>query len=204
MIYEFRTYDLKPRAVPEFEETFAKLLPERETFSPLGGIWHTEAGPLNQVIMIWPYDDLNHREEVRAHANWASKWPESTARIIENMNSEIYTPATFMEPLGQKAIGPLYEIRIYAYPPGGIPTTLEAWGKVIEERTKFSPLAGAWYSESGNLNKWVHLLAYESFEQRLKVREDTRLKGVWPPTGTIPPLKQESKLLFPASCSPMQ
>ena len=33
MIYEFRTYDLKPRGVPEFERAFGEKLPERVKFS---------------------------------------------------------------------------------------------------------------------------------------------------------------------------
>ena len=43
MIYEIRTYDLKPRSVPEFERRTAEKLKEgRETYSPLFGFWYTE------------------------------------------------------------------------------------------------------------------------------------------------------------------
>ena len=50
MIYEFRTYDLKPRSVPEFEKrSGAKLKEGRLDYSTLFGFWYTEAGPLNQV-----------------------------------------------------------------------------------------------------------------------------------------------------------
>ena len=34
MIYEVRTYDLKPGAVPQAEEAFAEALPYREKYSP--------------------------------------------------------------------------------------------------------------------------------------------------------------------------
>ena len=33
MIYEVRTYDLKPGAVPQAEEAFAEALPHREKYS---------------------------------------------------------------------------------------------------------------------------------------------------------------------------
>ena len=49
MFYEIRTYDLQPRSVPEWEKRFGEKLPERLEFSPLGGLWHTEVGPPNQV-----------------------------------------------------------------------------------------------------------------------------------------------------------
>jgi len=67
MIYEVRTYTLRPGgAVAEFEARFAKRLPLREKHSKLGAFWHTEFGPLNQVIHVYPYDDLHQRTAVRA------------------------------------------------------------------------------------------------------------------------------------------
>jgi hypothetical protein len=66
MIYEVRTYTLRPGSVAEFEERYAKRLPARDKHSKLGAFWHTEFGPLNQVIHVYPYDDLQHRTRVRA------------------------------------------------------------------------------------------------------------------------------------------
>src|SRR6516165_4025377 len=65
MIYEVRTYTLRPGTVAEFEERYEKRLPLRLKHSPLGGFWHTEFGPLNQVIHVYPYDDLAQRTAVR-------------------------------------------------------------------------------------------------------------------------------------------
>ena len=65
MIYEVRTYTLSPGKVAEFEERFAKRLPTREKHSKLGGFWHTDLGPLNQVIHVWPFEDLQQRQNVR-------------------------------------------------------------------------------------------------------------------------------------------
>ena len=60
MLYEVRTYTLRPGTTTEFEERFAKRLPLREKHSKLGAFWHTEFGPLNQVIHVYAYDDLGH------------------------------------------------------------------------------------------------------------------------------------------------
>src|SRR6516165_7619872 len=49
MIYEVRTYTLRPGTLADFEERYAKRLPLRERHSKLGAFWHTEFGPLNQV-----------------------------------------------------------------------------------------------------------------------------------------------------------
>ncbi len=35
MIYEVRTYDLKPGAIPQAEEVFAEALPHREKYGPI-------------------------------------------------------------------------------------------------------------------------------------------------------------------------
>ena len=65
MIYEVRTYTLRTGAVAEFEDRFAKRKPLREKHSALGAFWHTDFGPLNQVVHVWPYEDLKHRTAVR-------------------------------------------------------------------------------------------------------------------------------------------
>ena len=204
MIYEMRTYDLKPRGVPEFEKNTAALLPGRLAYSKLGGFWQTDVGPLNQVVHIWPYEDMNQRTEVRARAVADGKWPPDNGAVIVNMQSEILLPAPFMTPLGEREIGPVYEMRIYTYPQGGIPKVLDAWGKVIAEREKLSPLAGCWYSDIGDLNKFIHLWAYKSLDERNRIRAESRAGGVWPPQSGVIPVKQENKILTPFSFSPMR
>ena len=203
MIYEIRTYDLRPGSVTEVEKRFAESLPGRLSHSRMAGFWHTEIGPLNQIVHIWPYDDLNHRAEVREKAT-SGQWPPDIAEFVVNMQSEIYVPAAFMTPMGERDIGPLYEMRTYTYAIGAIPRVLEAWGAAIEERVKLSPLAGCWRSELGGLNRFVHLWAYKSLEERGRVRAEALEKGVWPPRAGVSPIKMENKLLFPASFSPMK
>lgn len=47
MIYEMRTYTLKPGSVAQWEANFAVALPSRTKYSELAGLWHTEIGPLH-------------------------------------------------------------------------------------------------------------------------------------------------------------
>ncbi len=205
MIYEFRTYDLKPRSVPDFEKRAAAKIKEgRRNYSELFGFWYTEAGPLNQVVHIWPYEDLNQRAEIRAKVVEDGVWPPDNTEFVNNMQSEIFLPAPFNTDHGEAKLGPVYEMRIYTYEPGDIPNVIEKWGEHIEEREKYSPLVGAWYSELGGLNTWIHMWAYESYDQRAQIRAETREKGVWPPPGGVAPLTQENKLLLPMSFSPLQ
>src|SRR5260370_14462656 len=122
MIYEVRTYTLRPGTVAEFEERYAKRLPLREKHSKLGAFWHTEFGPLNQVIHVYPYDDLGHRTKVRtALAQDAARAALPGGRdLIVAQEAELMNPAPFMRPLGSRdyGTGNLYEMRTYTYAPG--------------------------------------------------------------------------------------
>ena len=204
MIYEMRTYDIRPRGVPEYQKRFEAKLSGRLEFSKLFGHWYTEVGPLNQIVAIWPYDSLEHRAETRAAAEASGKWPPDTSELILSMRSEIYMPAPFMSPTGERDVGPIYEMRLYTYQPEVVPTVLEVWGDAIAERQRFSPLVGCWYSEGGGLDNFVHLWAYRSFDERLRIRLEAREKGVWPTPQMFAPDRQRSKVLLPASFSPLR
>ena len=207
MIYELRTYTLKPGAVPEFEERFAKRMPFREKHSKLGGFWHTDIGPLNQVVHIWPFEDLKHRQDVRdAMAKDTDLRQFSSSDLIVNQESEIYNPAPFMRPMGgDQALGGVYEMRSYTFLPGAIAGLIESWGKAIPQREEYSPLAAGMSTELGGLNKWVHIWPYEDLNARERIRAETRAAGVWPPGGSYREsmLRQENKVLVPAAFSPM-
>jgi hypothetical protein len=209
MIYEVRTYTLRPGTVAEFEERFAKRLPLREKHSKLGAFWHTEFGPLNQVIHIYPYENLQQRAAVR------TALAQDTARqqlpgggdLVVAQEAEIMIPAPFMHALGSRnyGTGNVYEMRTYTFAPGDIPKVLDGWGKAIEAREKFSPLAACWTSELGGLNKFVHTWVYKDLNERARVREESRKPGgQWPPQTGVRPIRQENKLLMPAAFSPMR
>jgi hypothetical protein len=207
MIIEVRSSTLQPGTVAIFEERFAEALRKRVVFSPLAAFWHTEVGPLNRVIQVWPYDNFEQRTRVRAEAAKLDGWPPNTREFVVEQQSEIYVPAPFSPPLSPpRQLGNLYEIRTYTFKPGGIPETIERWSAQIAERTKFSPLVGAWYSEIGALHKWVHIWAYRDASERFRIREEVRSKGIWPPRGGQPGMmiKQENMLVVPASFSPFR
>ena len=95
MLYEVRTYRLKPRGVPEFINTFGKAYEKRKSLSKIAAFFHTEIGPLNEVIHIWPYKDGVERDKKRAKSVSDKKysWPPKVAHLQENMQSELFTPS---------------------------------------------------------------------------------------------------------------
>ncbi len=205
MIYEVRTYNLKPGSVPTFEENFAKALPAREKYSKLGAFWHTEFGPLNQVIHVWPYESVEERNSIRAEASKDPEWPpKNDPDMYVNMESEIFYPAPFMRPMGgDQALGNIYEMRVYTYQPGAMTEVVKRWEAAIPHREEYSPLAAAMFSEIGGLNKWVHIWPYKDLNQRAEVRAEASKNPNWPPPTREFLVKQENKLMVPAAFSPM-
>ena len=204
MIYEFRTYDLKPRTLGQYDATLKKSLTAgRLEYSRLFGYWHSEFGRLNQALHIWPYDDLQQRTEVRDEVNGIDFWPPATADLLAAQNTEIYFPAPFNDEAITGDHGPYYELRTYTYATGDTPKVIESWAKAIQERRKHSAFIGAWFSELGDLNKWAHMWAYKSLDDRTKVRTDMIERKIWPPPDNPVPITQANKLFLPFSFSPL-
>jgi hypothetical protein len=205
MIIEMRTYTLKPGTLAEVEKRFGDALPMREKHSKLAAFWHTEVGPLNQIIHVWTYDNFEHRTAVRAAAQKEGNWPPPIREFITDQQSEVFLPAPFSPPLTPREVGPLFEIRQYTLAAGQIPGLIERWSEKIEGRQKFSPLIGGWYSEVGALNKWVHIWAYKDANERFAARAAAAATGNWParnPPGVV--IKQESAFVMPSAFSPIR
>lgn len=204
MIYEVRTYTLEPGTVAQFEAGFADALPHREKYSPLAAFWHTDIGPLNQVIHVWPYENLGERERIRAAAAQDPHWPPADLGIIQTMESEIWNPASFMRPLGGgQELGGVYEMRVYTYKPGSMPELLRRWEQALPWREQFSPCAAAMHSELGGLNRWMHIWPYRDLNHREEVRKASSGTPNWP-SGAPGRLRQENKIMVPAAFSPMR
>jgi hypothetical protein len=205
MIIEMRTYTLRPGSIAEAEKRFGAALAVREKHSKLAAFWHTEVGPLNQIIHVWGYDNFEHRAAVRAASQKEEGWPPPIREFVLEQQSEIFLPAPFSPPLEPRSVGPIFEIRQYTLQPGAIPGMIERWAEKIEGRQKFSPLVGAWHTEFGALNKWCHIWAYKDANQRFEVRDKARAAGAWPPgspAGTV--VKQVNAIVMPASFSPIR
>ena len=203
MIYDVRTYDLTPWSVPEFERRFGQALPEREKLSRLGAFWHTDVGPLNRVVHVWPYESFEHMRECRAAAHATGKWPADVVPFMQEQLAEIMIPAPFMPDLKAAKLGPIYEMHTSILIDRTVPMILERWSKVIGARTELSPLVACWYSELGRLNRFVHIWAYKDHAERTRVAAAAKELPDWPPAMDDVTRFEESAILLPASFSPL-
>jgi hypothetical protein len=213
MIYEMRTYDLKPHSVPEVEKRFAEAYEHRKKLSLLAAFWHTEIGPLNQIVHVWGYADMAERTKIRAAAIKEGTWPPKIQEFVVNMRSDIMVPLSMSPELKPGKMGPYFEMRTYTLANGGeLPKLHALWERGIPDRVKLSPLCAAWISEVGALNRFVHIWPYKSIDERNRVRDAAKEAGVWPPSllakkHNMPAYQmtaQENKILMPSSFSPIQ
>ena len=206
MIFEMRTYLLKPGTPLQAEQAFGERIEARSKLSRIAGFWRTEVGTLNQIIHIWPYKDLNERDQIRAEAVKTGVWPPKIADFVLDMESKILHPAPFSPAFEPGEYGGLYEFRTYTFGPGAIPKVIEAWSPRIKARSAISPLIFAGSTDVGALNQWIHVWAYKNMGERERIRGEAVAKGIWPPPRdpSIVMLRQETMLAIPAKFSPLK
>ncbi|HEX5369955.1 MAG TPA: NIPSNAP family protein [Dehalococcoidia bacterium] len=206
MIYEMRVYTAKPGAVGEYESRFGEAYKAREKYSKLGAMWHTEIGPLNQVIHMWQYESLQQRAEIRATAakDPSGLWPPKTPDLLMSQEVEILDPVKGMKDWGEpQQWGNLYEMRQYTYAPGDIGKAAAAFGEALAARDAIYPVAGMFVAQQGNLNRLYQIFPYKSHAHREEVRAEFRKQGVWPPHAEVRPINQLVRFMEPASFSPI-
>jgi len=203
MIIEMRTYDLLPGAVRDVEDRFAAGLPYRTKFSKLAAFWHTDVGPLNRIIHVWPYESVDERDRIRKDARDDVHWPPKISEFVVAQESKILHAAPYSPPLGEAKLGNIYEIRTYTVKVGSLGEMVATWGKYLEERLKLSPLAAVWYSELGPLNQFIHIWPYKDAAERDCVREASMKLSSWPPPSRQFLVKQENAIVVPAAFSPL-
>jgi len=207
MIYELRTYTAKPGTVAKWESIWEDAYSVRKQYSNLGGMFHTELGPLNQILHFWPYESLQQRHDIRAKAakDPSGKWPpQGTNDLLVSQETDILDPVA-NSPVwdGPKQQGEIYELRMYTYAPGDIGGVAKAFGEALQARADVYPVAGIFTSSYGNLNRLYQLFPYKSWDHREEVRTEFRKRGVWPPHSDARPVAQLVRFLIPASFSPM-
>jgi len=205
MIYEFRTYDLKPGSLPTVLKNFEEGYKHRTQFSELVAFWYTDIGPLNQIIHVWPYESVAERERIRAEAAKHPNWPPNILDHIVHMESEICHKFPCSPDLKPGNWGPVYEMRYYQVTPGKLPAIMDGWEKALPKRLEVSPLAGVFYTDTGALSKMIHIWPYSSTDERARIRKHCVDEGIWPPPGGAANLSNmKNKIMLPAPFSPMQ
>lgn len=100
MIIDQRTYTLYPQALPEFYRIYeAEGLPvQTRILGRLLGFFHTEFGPLNQIVHMWGYDSFEERQRRRAELFQDKQWLAYMPKVrplVQHMENKLLLPAPF-------------------------------------------------------------------------------------------------------------
>ena len=209
MIYEIRTYTVKLSAMGGVLEKFGASYDTRKDIHPLAAFWYTEIGPLNQIIQVWPWQDMAHREAVRKEVNQLSTWPPGLGDAVTHQNVEMFNAMPFAGELQPGSPGPLYEMRTDQYLPGKLRELRGEWGKIMEDAGKDLPIQAILHTDMGALNKVVHIWAFKSLNARSDLLAGEDAAKIWSTqvlldAGGAAPDMQFAKVMRPSTFSPMQ
>jgi hypothetical protein len=161
VVVEMRTYSFHPGMTAAALARIARGVAGRQALSPLGALWTSDIGRRDQIVHLWPYRDLAHREEVRGRFKELKDWPARTGEHTAEAETKILRPAAFSPPLAPRECGPVFEICTDTYKPGALEAIEKLWEGKVDSR-----LVGAWHTVLGPMYQWIHIWAYPSLEAR--------------------------------------
>src|ERR1700753_3663759 len=123
MIYELRTYTVKPGTLAEMVKASGTVSRDirGDEYGKLEGYWTTEIGPLNQVMHLWSYRDFEERARLRAELAKNPRWQDEYLPLIFPllMRHVIRLLNALGEPVAPASTGNIYELRNYRAKTGG-------------------------------------------------------------------------------------
>ena len=98
MILEMRTYTLHPGKMAEYFKVYETqgFEVQKRILGGFVGSFVSEIGPLNQVVHLWAYQDLNDRSARRAALAADPQWQQAVKNFIgffAAQESKIMTPS---------------------------------------------------------------------------------------------------------------
>jgi len=175
VIYELRIYTVKSGSVMEVAKnsgTVARSI-RGDEYGKLEGYWITEIGPLNQVVHLWSYKDLNERQRLRAELGKNTRWTNEYLPLIRphmlRQDIRLLNHVVGLNPPAQQGSN-VYELRYYRTRPGAVKEWVGHFTSALPVREKYSKIVGLWTGEAGQPNEVVHLWAYPDLNARTAAR----------------------------------
>ncbi len=211
MIYEFRTYTTPIGKAPELARLSAEIGRDirGDDYGKLEGYWLTEIGPLNQVMHLWSYADLNTRQELRAglaaNADWRDKHLPLAGPLVQRQDIRLMQALKPLAPPSGE--GNVYEYRVYRCRVGKARPWAEKLVAALPARERHSKNVSVFLTEAGQPNEASHLWVYDSLNQRAEARAAATRDPDWQAfLKNGPEMLEEmtSTILMPWTHSPMR
>jgi hypothetical protein len=212
MIYELRTYTVKPGTIGDMVKAAGTMARDirGDNYGKLEGYWITEIGPLNQVMHLWSYENFEARARLRGELVKIPRWSGEYLPLIRTMlvRQDIRLLNAVRPPVAPETTGNIYEFRNYrAKAAGPVRQWLDAFTAVLPAREKYSKIVGLWQTEAGQPNEVCHIWAYPNLNARAEARANVMKDPEWQTyLGIGPALIEEmhSTIMLPAAHSPLK
>jgi len=212
MIYELRTYTVKPGTIGDLVKAASTISRDirGDNYGKLEGYWLTEIGPLNQVLHMWSFASFEERTRLRAELAKDPRWNDEYVALIRPLliRQDVRLMRAVRPPVAPSSTGNVYELRNYrAKPAGGLKQWLEAFTAVLPAREKYSKIVGLWQTEAGQPNEACHIWAYPDLNTRAEVRANTMKDPAWQDFLSRGPGfldEMHSTIMLPAPHSPLK
>jgi hypothetical protein len=211
MIHELRIYTYRQGAVPEVIKDSATLSRDirGDRYGKLEGYWFTDIGPLNRVVHLWSYTDLNERARLRAELARNERWTREYAPLHKDVTvrQDIRLMNPVIGPAAPAETPNVYELRTYRTRPGAVRRWVELITQAMPVREKYSRPVGLWITEAGQPNEVCHIWPYRDLNHRAAVRAAAAADPEWQIfLRDSAPLLDEmhSTIMLPAPHSPLR
>lgn len=211
MIYELRTYTVKAGTVQDVVKAASTVSRDirGDNFGKLEGYWITDIGPINQVLHLWSYTDLNDRQRLRGELAKNARWNGEYIPLIRPnlVRQDIRLLNGVVGPIAPATTPNVYELRAYRTKPGAIRQWVDLITKSLPVREKYSKIVGLWTTEAGQPNEVCHIWAYSDLNARAAARAAATKDPAWAEfLKTSAPLVDEmhTAAMLPAPHSPLK
>lgn len=183
MIHELRMYAIAPGRLADYLKLSFEVgrKARGDHYGKQEGYWTTEFGPLNRVVHLWSYADLNERMRLRAELGkldaWANGFLPQAVPFVLAQDNQFLTPIRPLKRPPEK--GNIYELRQYRCHPGKAGAFAGLIERYYPAREKYSLNCGAWLTESGGLHGIAHLWAYRDLNSRFAARKAAAEDPEW-------------------------
>jgi hypothetical protein len=211
MIYELRTYTVRQGTLPDVVKAASTVSRDirKDDYGKLEGYWHTDIGPLNQVMHMWSYADLNERARLRAELAKNPRWTGEYIPLIRPhlIRQDIRLLNGLVAPVAPARTPNIYEFRNYRTKAGAVRQWADHMVKALPVREKYSKIAGLWITEAPQPNEVCHIWAYSDLNERAQVRSDAPKDPGWAAflKETAPLIEEmHSTIMVPTVHSPLK
>ena len=182
MLYEIITVTCPLLGLARALEGVRTWTSEPEARGELLGCWRTDIGALGRILALRRFSTLDdmmvERERAAMSASPIGASPETDAVSLES-----YKAFSFLPEVRPGQHGKVYEFRTYRLRPGGLSPTLRGWEAALERARPYTDhLVTNMFAIDG-APRITHVWAFESLEERARLRADAYATGMWPPLG---------------------